>query len=332
MAKTIRMNTGMKKRFINELKTGESVDDVFVLHEKTMGKKRDGSSYLNLTLSDKTGRIKAVIWDEADRFAAVTTAGDFVRIEGGVSEYRGILQLVVKSMARCVDAVDASDFLPVTKRNPDLMFERLKALTETIRTDCLRKLFAQFWADDGFVAAFKTAPAAKMMHHAYIGGLLEHSLSTALLADRVADHYAGIDRDLLMTGAILHDIGKIKEFEYRTRIEYSDEGRLINHIVIGIGMIEEKISRIPDFPTQTALLIKHLIISHHGTREFGSPEPPKTLDAVLLNYLDEIDSKINGIREFISSQDPDAEWTGYHRLLERHFFKPKPHTTQSSEE
>jgi 3'-5' exoribonuclease len=180
-----------------------------------------------------------------------------------------------------------------------------------------------FWQDDGFVDRFKLAPAAKKMHHAYLGGLLEHTLSLALLAERVVDHYGGIDRDLLLTGVMLHDIGKVKEFEYERSIEYSDEGRLISHIVIGIDMIEKKINQIEAFPEKASILLKHLIVSHHGSRELGSPQPPMTLEAVMLHYLDEIDSKVNGIREFMESNGTDGDWTPYHKLLERYFYKGK---------
>ncbi|MGM0454007.1 MAG: 3'-5' exoribonuclease YhaM family protein [Thermodesulfobacteriota bacterium] len=320
----------MKKRFIDQLQSGETVDDVFVLSEKTMGHKRDGDPYLSVVLSDKTGRMRGVVWDGVGEIAPMIDAGDFVHIRGSVSEYRGMMQIVVKAMAVEKDRdIAPSDFLPASRRNPEKMFSRLQTLCRSIETDCLRALIERFWADDAFVRAFKTAPAAKLMHHAYIGGLLEHSLSLALLVDRVADHYAGIDRDMLMAGAVLHDIGKIREFEFNSRIDYSDEGRLINHIVIGVQMMEEKIAEIEAFPEQTALLLKHLIVSHHGSREFGSPEPPKTLDAVLLNYLDEIDSKVNGVREFINNQDPGSQWTGYHKPLERFFYKGRPDNDNS---
>lgn len=315
----------MKKRFVDQLKSGETVDDLFVLSEKTMGHKRDGDPYLSVMLSDKTGRIRGVVWDGVGEIAPMIDAGDFVRIQGSVSEYRGMMQIVVKAMTVEKDSeITPSDFLPASRRNPEKMLERLQTLCRSIQTDCLRALIDRFWADEAFVRAFKTAPAAKLMHHAYIGGLLEHTLSLVLLVDRVADHYAGIDRDMLMAGAVLHDIGKVREFEFNSRIDYSDEGRLINHIVIGVQMIEEKLAEVDAFPEQTALLLKHLIVSHHGNRDFGSPEPPKTLDAVLLNYLDEIDSKVNGVREFINNQDPGADWTGYHKPLERFFYKGKP--------
>ncbi len=314
----------MKNKFANELQSGDTVDDVFVLAEKVRGVKRNGEAYLSLTISDKTGRVKGVAWDNADALSALCAAGDYVRIQGSVSEYKGNPQVVVKRVEKVTTGIEPSDFLPATARNTEQMLGRLQSITQSIRTESLRLLIGLFWKDAAFVTGFKTAPAAKMMHHAYIGGLLEHTLSLALLAERVADHYEGIDRDLLLAGCVLHDIGKIREFEYDTRIDYSDEGRLVNHIVIGIGMIEEKMAAIPDFPPKTALMLKHLVVSHHGCREFGSPEPPKTLEAVLLNYLDEIDSKINGIREFMRSQDPDADWTGFYAPLERFFYKAAP--------
>jgi 3'-5' exoribonuclease len=225
-------------------------------------------------------------------------------------------------MARCPDgSVAPTDFLPATSRDVDKMFSRLMEVTATLQDPNLKKLFDLFWADPEFTEAFKTAPAAKGMHHAYLGGLLEHTLSMTLLAEAVAGHYSGINRDLLIAGAVLHDSGKIKEFEYASKIDYSDAGRLVSHIVIAVEMLNEKISRIDGFPSENALLLKHMIVSHHGSRDFGSPEVPKTIEAVLLHYIDEIDSKVNGIREFIASEDPGESWTSYHRLLERHFYK-----------
>lgn len=314
----------MKKRFVNQLSPGESLSDLFVLSEKNMGHKKDGAPYLSIALSDKTGQIRGVVWDNVEQIASGAAAGDFVRVKGLVSEYKGELQVVVKSMATESGNIDFADFLPSTARDPGQMAERLKAVAGTLKSDPLRELLEKFWQDEEFMELFKKAPAAKKMHHAYIGGLIEHTLSLVLLAERVTGHYSGIDRDLLIAGAILHDIGKIHEFTYDTRIDYSDEGRLVSHIVIGIRMLEQKMADLPSLSSKTALLLKHLIISHHGTRDFGSPEPPKTLEAVLLNYLDEIDSKINGIREFMENQDPEADWTGYHRSLERFFYRGKP--------
>jgi 3'-5' exoribonuclease len=314
----------MKKRFITDIRAGDRVDDIFVLSEKILSQKKDGNNFLNITLSDKTGTIKGVVWDNVDQIAAGITSGDFAHVNGSVSEYRGTLQVVIKIMEPFPsDRIDPSDFLPQTSRDIEGMFKRLVKRMDSITTDYLKALIDAFFKDKEFVNKFKTAPAAKKMHHAYIGGLLEHTLSMTSLAEKIAGHYSGIDRDLLLSGAILHDIGKIDEFEYQFKIDYSDKGRLLNHIVIGLKMVDEKLSGIKHFPEDQVLLLKHLIVSHHGTREFGSPEPPKTIEAVLLNYIDEIDSKVNAIRDFIASEDPDETWTSYHRLLERHFYKGK---------
>ncbi len=312
----------MKKQFVDELKPGDAVEDVFVLSEKTVAQKKDGSNYLNVTLTDRTGSVKGVVWDHVDQItSAGITAGDYVRAKGSVGEYRGSLQLVVKQLTSCpAEALDISDFLPRSRHRIDPMFDRLVGLSQAMGAAHYRALFSAFWNDADFVAKFKSAPAAKNMHHSYIGGLLEHTLSMALLVDRIAGHYEGVDLDLLLAGVILHDIGKIREFEYASRIDYSDEGRLLSHIVIGLEIIEEKLKTIQDFPAEQALLLKHLVVSHHGSREFGSPELPKTIEAVLLNYIDEIDSKVNGIRNFMSSEDPNESWTSYHRLLGRHFY------------
>ncbi len=315
----------MKKIYIEQLKAGDSVDDIFVLAEKTMARKRNGDNYLNITLADRTGQMKGVVWDRVEKIAGSVQSGDFVRLAGGVAEYRGMLQLVVKELEPCEEqAVDPADFLPSTKRDVEQMFARLTELTAAMSDADLKGLFALLWSDSELVERFKNAPAAKMMHHAYIGGLLEHTLSMTLLADMVARHYEGVDRDLLIAGTILHDMGKIREFEYATRIDYTDEGRLVSHIVIAVEMLQQKLSQLEDFPRDKADLLKHMIISHHGERQFGSPEPPKTIEAVLLHFIDEVDSKVNGIRQFMAAEDPSETWTSYHRLLESHFYRGKP--------
>ena len=314
----------MKKQFVNTIKVGDFIDDIFVLSKKSLAQKKDGNNFLNITLSDRTGSINGVVWDNVDQIIESTTSGDFVHIKGNVNEYRGSHQLVVKKMTpHSVDSIDPSDYLPVTSHNIDNMLNRLKKITASIEKGYLRALIEAFWNDEEFVQKFKIAPAAKKMHHSYIGGLLEHTLSMAILVDRIAGHYSDIDMDLLLAGAILHDIGKIREYEYQFSIDYSDEGRLLSHIVIGLEMIDEKVVEIKGFTEEQLLLLKHMIVSHHGTREFGSPEPPKTIEAVLLNYIDEIDSKVNGIRDFISSEDPNETWTSYHRILGRYFYMGK---------
>ena len=313
-----------KSQYVSSLKPGETVDDVFVLSEKSLSQKKDGKNYLNLTFMDRTGTLKGVLWENVEDTVDRISAGDYVQVKGSVSEYRGTLQLVVRTVIRsAAENVEPADFLPVTTRNIDAMFEKLLQITDTLKTPCFHDLFKLFWADTEMVRLFKAAPAAKKMHHAYIGGLLEHTLSMAILVDRLAGHYTGVDRDLLLTGAILHDIGKIREFEFSSHIDYTSEGRLLSHIVIGLQIIDEKMKLIKDFPQEQAVLLKHLVVSHHGVKEFGSPELPKTVEAVLLNHIDEIDSKVKGIREFMASEDPNASWTSFHKLMNRHFYMGK---------
>lgn len=312
----------MTKRFVADLAAGGAVDEVFLLARRNMAHKKDGNPFLNVTLADRSGQVNGVVWDQVERIAAAAAEGDFVHVRAQVGEYRGSLQLVVKDMARVPeDQVDAADFLATTTRDVNQMLDRLKEMTARMQTPYLRSLFDLFWADPDFVAAYTRAPAAKHMHHAYIGGLLEHTLSMAILSETIAGHYGGVDRDLLLAGVILHDVGKTRELEYSRRIDYTDEGRLLSHIIIGLSMLDEKLKQLPDFPEDQAQLLKHMIVSHHGAREFGSPEPPKTIEAVLLNDIDEMDSRVNSIREYVAKDDSDGSWTSYHRLLERHFYK-----------
>ena len=311
----------MKKIFVEALTPGDVIEDEFALAEKAVLQKRDGNQYLNVVLADRTGHIKGVVWDNVQAIAAAAAVGDFVRVSGSVSEYRGTPQLVIKAMTAIgAEAVDPEDFLPATALDVDQLFERLVKLSRTFTTPWLSRLFEAFWQDEAFVAGFKKAPAAKRMHHAYIGGLLVHCLSMALLADKIAAHYNGLDRDLLIAGAILHDIGKLREFDYATAIDYSVEGRLLSHIVIGLEMLDAKLRRIPDVPREGANLLKHMIVSHHGDPAFGALEPPKTIEAVVLHYIDDLDSKVNAVREFMAKEDPSQTWTSFHRVLGRHFY------------
>jgi 3'-5' exoribonuclease len=312
----------MTRCFVSELVAGSTVDEVFLLAERNLAHKKDGNPFLNLTLADRSGQVKGVLWDQVERIAATVAEGDFVQVRGLVGEYRNSLQLVVKDMVRIpAERVDPADFLATTTRDVVKMLDRLKEMTGRMQSPHLKALFEAFWEDGAFVAAYCRAPAAKRMHHAYIGGLLEHTLSMAVLAELIAGHYSGVDRDLLLAGVILHDVGKIRELDCANRIDYSDEGRLLSHIVIGLSILDDVLRRIPQFPQAQAQLLRHMIVSHHGAREFGSPEPPKTIEAVLLHYIDEMDSRVNSIRDYLAQDLAEGSWTPYHRLLERHFYK-----------
>ncbi len=316
-----------KNKFVSQITAGEAIQDLFLLAEKNLAQKRDGNSFLTITLADRTGQIRGVVWDHLEKAAA--KVGDFVQVQAAANEYRGTLQLVVKSLTTVpVLEVNPADFLPVTSRDVEQMFTRLRSLTDSIASPFLKALMNAFWGDVEFVRLFKRAPAAKKMHHAYLGGLLEHTLSMALLVDKIASHYSGVDRDLLLVGAVLHDVGKLREFTYDHVIDYTDEGRLLSHIVIGVEMVDAKARTIEGFPPGLIAMVKHMIVSHHGVREFGSPEPPKTIEAVLLNHIDEIDARVNAIREFMATEDPEATWTSFHRLMERQFFKGSTNSNQ----
>ena len=318
------MKKQSKKTFVDTIQAGQTVNDLFVVREKQLAYKKDGNPYLTITLADRTGDVKGVVWDNVEEISKAFTAGDHVKVKGNVTEYKGALQLVVLNLARHDDSeVTHGDFLPSTERDVDQMLGRLIEISQTVENQYLSKLLSAFFEDAAFVDRFKIAPAEKKMHHAYIGGLLEHTVSMAMLVQAIAGHYKGIDKDLLLTGGILHDIGKVDEFSYETHIDYSDAGRLLSHIVIGVEMLEAKIATINDFPEDLSMVLKHMIVSHHGTRAFGSPEPPMTLESIILHYLDQLDAKVTAVRTFMDSEDPDTAWTSYHRVLERFFYKGK---------
>ena len=313
----------MKKHFIRDITPGDKVDDLFVLMDKALSTTRKGKSFLNLSLSDRSGKAPAKVWDNAEQLSSAAKVGEVVRVKGEAGEYRGEVQITVREMSPVPpDEVSPADFIPATGKDVDDLMARLIRLVESVKNDHVRALLESFLKEPDFARRFAASPAAKSMHHAYAGGLLEHVLSMAILADKLAHHYEGVDRDLLIAGAVLHDIGKVEELGVSTGIDYTDEGRLLGHIVMGLCMVERRIADIDGFDPKTAMLLKHMMASHHGAQEFGSPQPPKTLEAVLLNYIDEIDARINGIRSFMDQQDPDEPWTPFHRLLMRQFYKP----------
>jgi len=313
----------LKKQFIDSFAEGHAIQDIFIVTEKTISHKKDGEPFIQVRLTDRTGSIRGVIWDNVTTITTNFDQGDYVKIQARVTTFRDTLQLTVFSVNRVlIEQVDPGDFIPKTSRDRTQMFQQLKIQSQSIKNPYLLSVLQKFWEDPIFVKKFCIAPAAKKMHHAYLGGLLEHTLSVSLLVDRLIQcHYRGIDRELLLTGAMLHDIGKVDEFEYTKMIDYTDEGRLLNHIVIGVRMLDEKIASIPNFPDNIAQLLRHLIISHHGIREYGSPEPPKTLEAVILHYLDDLDSKIMGIRDYLEKSDETSKWTPYFYPMERPFYK-----------
>lgn len=313
----------MKKVFVEQIRERDWVEGPFLVRDKIMAMAKNGKPYMTLKLIDRTGEVEGRVWDRVDEFAARFNRDDFIRVQGKASVYLGKMQLVIQELEQLDDrSVDLADFLPVCSRSPEEMTAELREKVNGLTDPHFKALMEAFLDDADFLECFRSAPAAKSMHHVYLGGLLEHSLAVAGLAEDVCRRYPGINRDLLIVGALLHDIGKVVELRYARSFDYTDAGKLLGHIVMGVEMVEEKARTIPEFPRSAALLLKHLILSHHGQYEYGSPKRPKTLEAVILNFLDDLDSKINGVRTHIEKEpDNGNSWTSYHRMYDRYFFK-----------
>ncbi|MBU5638191.1 HD domain-containing protein [Geomonas sp. Red69] len=318
------------KKTVAEIKDRDIVEAVFLVKEKIVAMAKNGKPYLTLKLMDKTGEVDAKIWDNADQVGSLFDRNDFLAVKGKASVYLGKMQLIISELKRVPEeTVQLADFLPETDSDIKAMVAELHALVGSLTDPDLARLLRSFFEDPELMAQYRTAPAAKGMHHVYLGGLLEHSLAVAKLVDAMVPLYQGLNRDLLIAGALLHDIGKVREMTYLRCFDYSDEGKLIGHITIGVEMLQERIALLPGFPVELAMLLKHMILSHHGQYEYGSPKRPKTLEATILNYLDDLDSKINGIRTHIRKEpDNPSRWTSYHRLYDRYFFKEKPLAAQ----
>lgn len=313
----------MKKVFVEQIRERDVIESPFLVRDKTLAIAKNGKPYMTVKLIDRSGEIEGRIWDRVDEFDALFGRDDFIVVFGKASTYLNKKQLVVQNLRRIAESeVDLADFLPISPRNSAEMLSELKALVSSLRDPAIRALAESFFNDADLLRAFATAPAAKSMHHAYIGGLLEHSLAIAALVDLMAPRYPSLNRDLMILGALLHDIGKIGELSYGRSFDYTDEGKLIGHIVLGVEMIAERIRLIPDFPKETGMLIKHLILSHHGQYDYGSPKRPKTMEAIALNFLDDLDSKLNGVAAHIERESESASaWTSHHRLYDRYFYK-----------
>ncbi|HYS42848.1 MAG TPA: HD domain-containing protein [Geobacteraceae bacterium] len=313
----------MGKKFVSDIKDRSQVDTVFLVREKITAMAKNGKPYLTLKLMDKTGEVEGKVWDNVDELSAAFNKDDFIAVRSKATVYLGKMQLVIAELKKVPDeAVALADFLPEAARAIGEMAGELSSLLATLNDQHLKRLLSAFFDDAAFMSLYSSAPAAKGMHHVYLGGLLEHSLAVARLVDRIAPLYEGLNRDLLVAGALLHDVGKVREMTYSRSFDYTDEGKLLGHITIGVEMIQEKIAAIGGFPQELAMLLKHMLLSHHGQYEFGSPKRPKTVEATILNYLDDLDSKINGIRSHIGKEtESSSRWTSYHRLYDRYFYK-----------
>jgi 3'-5' exoribonuclease len=313
----------MKPPYLSELKPNQVFTTTLLVHVKDVRQKKSGEPYLSLLLGDRTGEIDAKMWDNVAEVMDTFDRDDFVKVKGLLQIFQNRLQVTVHKMARVLDAdVDFADFFPASTRDPMEMFGELRALVAGVHNPHLRGLLEAFLNDEPLMRLYRTAPAAKQVHHAYLGGLIEHVLSVCRLCHLTASHYGNVDYELLLTGAILHDIGKVAELTYERSFGYSTEGQLLGHIVIGLRMLHEKVQQVPDFPPKLRMLVEHLLVSHHGELEYGSPKVPLFPEAMLLHHLDNLDSKMECMRA-LAAKDRHVEgnWTGYSSALERAILK-----------
>ena len=311
----------MKSLYIADIREQQSVDAIFLVASKNQGVTKGGSSYLTLKLVDRSGEIEARVWDRADDLARGFDKNDVVRVRGQAILYQGKIQIRIQDIIRVEAAkIVAEDLLPKSAHDPDVMLAELQMILRGIKNRHLLALAEACFADEELMNRLKRAPGAKSIHHPYLSGLLEHTLSLLKLMLKVVENYRGIDVDLLLIGGFLHDIGKVYELTFERALDYSDAGQLIGHLVMEVELVGKKIETIPDFPAELALLVKHMLVSHHGAYEFGSPKLPQTLEAVILHSLDDLDGKIQAIQS-LPEKEPGSKWTAFHRAYARSFYR-----------
>jgi 3'-5' exoribonuclease len=313
----------MKQGFVTELSPDRPVRTTFLVQSKERKIASNGSAYLDLDLRDSSGTIRAKLWD-CDRVALDFEADDVVRIEGQVEEYRGAAQLKIRKISKvAAEEIDLRDYFPRSARDAEEMYGALLARVGGAPQGPVRQLLLAVLEDPRIAPRFKLAPAATSYHHAYLGGLLEHVLSLVELGDQICDHYPSLDRDLVLAGLVLHDLGKIEELSYERGFHYSTRGQLIGHITIGLELLRAKMGALPDFPASLKDRIEHIILSHHGKFEFGSPKEPMFPEALVVHYLDDLDSKLESMRaQYAADKDRAGDFTSRNRALGRELLKP----------
>jgi len=304
----------VKSQFVADLAEGQAVSSPFLVREKEIRTSaRTGTSWLQLELADRSGTISAKMWDNYAALAETFERDDIIQIRGRVKLYNGRKELTLEQIIPAAERdYDLGDFLPHTKYDVEKLYADLRAAIAGMKNPWLKQLLASVTDDPAIAPRLKRAPAAMTMHHAYLGGLIEHIASLIGLAGAVTAHYPELDRDLLLAGVVLHDIGKLDELLYARGINYSDEGRLLGHIMIGVALVQEKCRAIPGFPAPLAVLVEHLILSHHGSHEFGSPSLPQFPEAVVLHFIDDLDSKMAAMRASLEAgpaAGPAELWT-----------------------
>lgn len=314
----------MEKVFLADLTLDSAVDSPFMVTDLQVRQKKNGEDYLSVGLSDKSGEIKAVLWEGVDEAKAEVSKGDYAQVTGRVGEYKETKQITIYRLRRLApEEIDPADFVPASERDTEAMWRDLLEATALIRNAKIKELIDDVLGDERIAEGLRRAPAAKSHHHVYLGGLLEHTLSVVRLCQTVAAHYPELDRDLLVAGALLHDIGKVAELSYEREFDYSEEGMLVGHIVMAAADLDSRMKRL-NFTDELRANILHLVVSHHGEKEFGSPQVPMTLEAIALHYIDMLDSRLAIAREAIKREaDLHDAFTSWNRSLERKIHKGK---------
>ena len=314
----------MKQTFIKDLAPDTAVRTTFLVQSKERKITSNGAAYLDLSLQDTTGIISAKLWDYSERTTPAFEADDVVQVEGHVESYRGAPQLRIRKITLCPpEEVNLYDYLPRTQRDPEEMYAGLLERVRRMSEGPLRVLLLSILEDAALAEKYKLAPAAMSYHHAFLGGLLEHVVSLIALADRLVDHYPWLRRDLIVASLVLHDLGKIEELNFRRAFRYSTRGQLLGHITLGLELVQAKIRQIPNFPPELKDQLEHIILSHHGKLEFGSPKEPMFAEALVVSFLDEMDSKLEAVREqYAADQDRPGDWTSRNPALKRELLKP----------
>ena len=313
----------MKSPFVNELEPNKLITTSFLVHSKEIRQKKSGELYLSLLLADRTGELDAKMWDNVAEVIDEFDRDDFVRVKGLVQIFHNRPQMTLHKVRRLDDSeIDLVDYFPSSKRSQDDMWAELRSIIAGMTNAHLKGLLEGLLDDPDVAARYRRAPAAKSIHHAFLGGLIEHVLSLCGMAKAAAQHYRIIDFDLLLTGVILHDIGKIYELNYERGFSYSTQGQLLGHIQIGVRMVGDKLREMPDFPAPLRSLVEHMILSHHGKLEYGSPKLPQFPEALLLHYLDDMDSKMECMRALLETdRQVEGCFTAYNPALERSILK-----------
>ena len=311
----------MKEFFIGDCSQQENkvITSTFAVASKQVKAKKNGEPYLALVLADRSGQIEAKMWDNVEEFIGIFEQDDFLKIKGLINKYKNRFQLTIHKIRRMEEAeIDFTDYLPKTTKDIGELWRTLTEFVATFQNPHLKSLVELFMADAEIAERYRNAPAAKTLHHAYIGGLLDHVVSLFRSCDLMCRNYPQVNRDLLLTGAFLHDIGKIQELTYNRAFSYTTRGQLLGHMIIELEMLQAKLAALPDFPPELKTLLEHLIISHHGQYDFGSPKLPMFPEALLLHYLDDLDSKMEAMRaHFEREAASDGPWTSYNASLGR---------------